>query len=253
MATRYSDLDDSNPLDENGLLKDGRKIRVPLQLRDAASSFDNQRTLLVDAASHRPGFRTIVEDGSGSPHDAAAHCHRVLQDEVTKAREEYTHYVQNAWRGEDADDNPVAARERRGANYSNAKAGQSCSIDGAPGRLVRGEDGKLYCRAIRAGDSVTDSRARMYELYDARKAKEYVDPYPDPLDPEDGDFDTDEQAAIETFRQTQAYSNRPNRSAPPRDQRTVDAKTLSKQHQQKMDVLYRQLDAAAEQKWREEF
>ena len=230
---------------ENGMLKDGHRIRVPLQMRDA-SSFDGQRTVLVDGTQHRPGYRTLVEDGSGSARDAAAHRHRLQLDEVSKARADYQDRLVNAWRGGDdvePDDDDALPK---GTPHLNAKPGQACALNGRPGVLRTGRDGQLYCfvggNTNNSADSATDSRARMYELYDAKKAKEYLDPYPDLGREEDDDVD-------DMVEQTQSRPNRPNRSAPSSDSRTVAQ--AQKQHADRMSKIYAAEDVRLRDAWKE--
>jgi hypothetical protein len=61
---RHTNDDDLNPLDENGVLKDGRSARVSLM--DAVSAREHQRPHLHDGrgnpVGHRPGF--VVSDAS---------------------------------------------------------------------------------------------------------------------------------------------------------------------------------------------
>jgi hypothetical protein len=67
-------LSEREALDENGVLKDGVKVRVGLQ----------------DAAMHRPGFRSMT---SGTVLD------RVLaRDAKAEANAAHRHYLENAWR-----------------------------------------------------------------------------------------------------------------------------------------------------------
>jgi hypothetical protein len=79
MPKRYAEYDDDDNLDENGLLKDGRSVRVPMMMRDADGLTDLQRSVrdhfaparVVDAFGdagaglHRPGSRHLVA-GAGT-------------------------------------------------------------------------------------------------------------------------------------------------------------------------------------------
>ena len=82
---RYSDDD----FDERGILKDGRSIRVSMQMRDAAMSRSGERRqqqpppLIIDGrtpndptALHRPGFRIRTGDARQSVSDAYAKADR---------------------------------------------------------------------------------------------------------------------------------------------------------------------------------
>jgi hypothetical protein len=150
--------DDDNPFDSNGLLKDGRRLRVPTMLMDANSL--NQRAVMLDAALHRPGFRTIVEDASGSVHDASAAAHRRRLQDVSKAKAEYLDYITNAWKGEDAafsDDE----------DYGPQTVGQVCTVAaedypeqyGSPGH-VRRVGGRYLCVPDRPNQSAPASDGR---------------------------------------------------------------------------------------------
>jgi len=79
------DLDDNHAYDENGILKDGHALRVPLRMLDAMQKDAHEhfsRAKVTDGAGdsdlglHRPGFRisnTITRDRSVyAAYDAAA-------------------------------------------------------------------------------------------------------------------------------------------------------------------------------------
>jgi len=79
------DLDDNHAYDENGILKDGHALRVPLRMMDAMQKDAHEhfsRAKVTDGAGdsdlglHRPGFRisnTITRDRSVyAAYDAAA-------------------------------------------------------------------------------------------------------------------------------------------------------------------------------------
>jgi hypothetical protein len=76
---RYSDDD----FDERGILKDGRSVRVSMQMRDAAMSRSGERrqtsAAITDGRSpndptalHRPGFRVRTGDARKPTHEARA-------------------------------------------------------------------------------------------------------------------------------------------------------------------------------------
>lgn len=234
MATRYPRfLEDASKLSDDEIyeadgttVRSGKAVRVPMTLRDASS-------LVVDAKGgtsmgSRPGFRTIIEDGSGSALDAAAAVHRRrVLDDVSRARAEYHDYITNAWRGEDAfgDDE----------DYGPQALGQVCSVAaeeypaqyGAPGH-VRRVGGRYLCVPDQSRDSATDSRERAYQLYDKHKAVEYKDP--------DNNGDDDDVDAV--VEQTQSRPNKPNRSAPASDRRTVDVAAQQQAHTVRMSKIY---------------
>jgi hypothetical protein len=95
MTQRYEDFHEDDAYDENGLLRDGHKIRVPLTMRDAMTPLQReiatQRARITDASGNcdgfafsRPGYRILV--------DAAA------RDARETAYAEYLDDLTNAWR-----------------------------------------------------------------------------------------------------------------------------------------------------------
>jgi hypothetical protein len=111
MPKRQHDPDDD--LDERGLLRDGRRIRVPMMMRDADGLTDLQRSVrdhfaparVVDAfgdsglALHKPGPRYLVA-GAGT----ADHAKQVMADYMRReARDQYVADLQDAWKGNISD------------------------------------------------------------------------------------------------------------------------------------------------------
>ncbi len=95
MTRRYQDFSEDDAFDENGLLRDCHKTRVPMTMRDAMtplqSKIATKRARLTDGngnssvfALSRPGFRLLA--------DAA------INDAREAARREYLDYITNAWR-----------------------------------------------------------------------------------------------------------------------------------------------------------
>jgi hypothetical protein len=117
MPKRQHDPDDD--LDERGLLRDGRRIRVPMMMRDSADGLtDLQRSVrdhfaparVVDAfgnsglALSRPGARYLTA-GTRTPDHAAL----VMRDhERREARDEYVQQLCDAWKGTGTNDREVA-------------------------------------------------------------------------------------------------------------------------------------------------
>ena len=113
MPKRYAEYDD-DALDENGLLKDGRIVRIPMMMRDSADGFtDLQRSVrdataplrVVDAfgnsglALSRPGARYLTA-GTCTPDHAAL----VMRDHLRReARDQYIAALQDAWKGNNTD------------------------------------------------------------------------------------------------------------------------------------------------------
>ena len=108
MPKRYAGYDD-DALDENGLLKDGRSVRISMMMRDSADGLtDLQRSVrdhfaparVVDAFGdagaglHRPGSRYLVA-GAGT----VDHAKQVMADHMRReARDQYIADLQNAWK-----------------------------------------------------------------------------------------------------------------------------------------------------------
>ncbi len=93
MTRRYEDFSEDDAFDENGLLRDGHKIRVPM--RDAKTPLQRdiatKRGRLTDGngnsdvcALSRPGFRLLADASVNDAREAA--------------RREYLDYITNAWR-----------------------------------------------------------------------------------------------------------------------------------------------------------
>lgn len=66
--------DDDSPIDEKGILKDGRRVRVPLMMRDSANPVQRSIASYVDAR-------------------------RTAAPAIRDAYEQYDEYITNAWRG----------------------------------------------------------------------------------------------------------------------------------------------------------
>jgi len=110
MPKRYAEYDD-DALDENGLLKDGRIVRIPMMMRDSADGVtdlvrDATAPLrVVDAfgnsglALSRPGARYLTA-GTRTPDHAAL----VMRDHLRReARDQYVAALQDAWKGNNTD------------------------------------------------------------------------------------------------------------------------------------------------------
>ena len=111
--------DDDDNLDENGLLKDRRSVRVPMMMRDSADGLtDLQRSVrdhfaparVVDAfgdavlACISPGARYLVA-GAGT----VDHADQVMRDHMRReARDQYIADLQDAWKGNNTNDREVA-------------------------------------------------------------------------------------------------------------------------------------------------
>jgi hypothetical protein len=103
--TNYED----DVLDERGLLRDGKRIRIPLTLMDGlsrsvAEHFTDTRTTVVDGlgrpAGNRPGAVYLRTNPHTTDH-AVAVTQRVMAD---KARREWIDEMTNAWKNKPEDD-----------------------------------------------------------------------------------------------------------------------------------------------------
>jgi hypothetical protein len=119
MPKRYAEYDDDDNLDENGLLKDGRSVRVPMMMRDHdAGLTELQRSVrdhfapvtIVDSfgdsglALHKPGARYLIA-GAGT----GDHARLVTADHMRReARDQYIAELQDAWKGNNTKDREVA-------------------------------------------------------------------------------------------------------------------------------------------------
>jgi hypothetical protein len=120
MPKRYAEYDDDDNLDERGLLKDKRSVRVPMMMRDGGEDglTDLQRSVrdataplrVVDAfgnsglALHKPGFRYLTA-GTRTPEHAAL----VMRDHLR--REAYAESVRqlcDGWKGDNNNNREVA-------------------------------------------------------------------------------------------------------------------------------------------------
>jgi hypothetical protein len=126
MVTRIKD--DEDAFDERGLLKDGRRFRVPLMMRDGDSVSPMQREVMADKAMrdaakrfglsdalalHKPGQR-FCTDAAGL--DAKAEAYADSVEELT-----------TAWQRKPSED---LSGEFRGQ-----QPGDQCTINGQPGHL----------------------------------------------------------------------------------------------------------------------
>jgi hypothetical protein len=116
---------DDDAFDENGLLKDGRTVRVRMSLKDAMALRDRPR--VTDAFGRSPGSRPgfLISD-----HGREAKAQAYL---------DYERELASRWRDQNYPN---------GAGSSGPigqQAGDLCSINGAAGVLRPGPDGRLVC------------------------------------------------------------------------------------------------------------
>jgi hypothetical protein len=135
-------------LDENDILRDGQRLRVPMMMRDHLTPLQravlDHNTVVVDdcgdTALNRPGYRFIRGMDRTAVHEAF---------------DQYCRDTAEAWQGRDADTGryPLSAGE-----------GSACTINGAPGTLQRESD-YLVCRPTAATPGDADPRAAAYRDY----------------------------------------------------------------------------------------
>jgi hypothetical protein len=117
MPKRQHDTDD-DLFDERGLLRDGRRIRVPMMLRDSADGLtDLQRSVrdhfaparVVDSFGNdglalcKPGARYLTA-GAGT----VDHAKQVMADHMRReARDQHVADLQDAWKGNNTNDREV--------------------------------------------------------------------------------------------------------------------------------------------------
>ncbi len=158
---RDSDFDELGRLrNPKEVLGDGERLKVPLRFADAA---DNTRRRTLDAALHRPGFRT------GTVDDAAV-------DRVEDAYEEYEATLRDAWKHstDDAFDrwlDAVAETTNEGGVEGDACTVRNAAYpddQGSPGHLKM-RNGKMVCvpDKPKSKDAATiDAREAAYQQYD---------------------------------------------------------------------------------------
>jgi hypothetical protein len=140
MPKRYAEYDDDDNLDENGLLKDGRSVRVPMMMRDHdAGLTELQRSVrdhfapvtLVDSfgnsglALHKPGARYLIA-GAGT----GDHARLVTADAIrADAYADSVRAACDAWRGPNASDREVARVHNTGDAVRDAYLDQKHDLE----------------------------------------------------------------------------------------------------------------------------
>ena len=135
MPKRYADDDDN--LDENGVLKDGRSVRISM-MRDSDLT-ELQRSVrdhfapvtMVDSfgdsglALHKPGARYLIA-GTGT----GDHARLVTADHVRReARDQYVADLQDAWKGDNTNDREVARVHNTGDARTDAYLDQKYDLE----------------------------------------------------------------------------------------------------------------------------
>jgi hypothetical protein len=127
----YRDEDDA--FDERGLLKHGHTARIRMTMRDAMRERDRPRV--------HDGFGRPVGNRPGFLIDAS----RTARDARELAYRSYDDWACNRWRDQDEDDDPPNGAPAGAYPYRPELVGTSCTINGAPGQLVKQGDW-LVCK-----------------------------------------------------------------------------------------------------------
>jgi len=147
------DIDDEDAYDENGILKDGHALVVPLRMMDAMQKDIHEHfsgAKITDGAFHKPGFRVSAT--------------------VTRDRSIYDSYdaeVASAYKNVGAVESEV--RGQREGDSCTVKSGQGLyGPEGSPGHLQMVE-GELVCVAdSKLSDAMRDEREATYQAYQNR-------------------------------------------------------------------------------------
>jgi hypothetical protein len=123
---------DDDALDERGLLKDGRAMRVPLMMRDSASLSELQRSVMGDGEARDAARRFGLNDSLALHRPGQRFCtDQAARDAVEEIYQDEKRKLQDAWRQPVADsETSVGSHEFRGQ-----QPGDQCTINGAPGHL----------------------------------------------------------------------------------------------------------------------
>ena len=141
MVKRYNDYD---PLDENGVLKDGRSVRVSL----------------MDAMSVRQQPRSHLHDGHGNPvgnRPGFVVCDAFSRDRRQESYEAYELEVTTAWKRDAREPGSIATQE---GDLCTCRSPEYPDDFGSPGH-VRWHNGRLTCvpDQPRARDATTIDEA----------------------------------------------------------------------------------------------
>ena len=158
MREQMRRLEDDD-FDENGLLKDGHRYRVPHRMID--SKRGDARLGL-----HRPGPRVLT---GGKAAD------QWMREGAQAARDEayadYEHGITNSW--QDGDNPPTGMGSHA---WGSREVSDLCTIDGFPGHLKE-VDGELVCvkDPSNNSDSSAPALAQNYKIEAEREHGAYVD------------------------------------------------------------------------------
>jgi hypothetical protein len=174
----YDDQDDA--FDENGLLKDGRRFRVgladsmtPLQRAVAQDNLASGRykifeQMRTEASEITSDAAALVVDAFG---DSGAGLHRPGARYLHAGHRTLDHATQVTLAEARSQAQALADAEATHAWKGGPQPGDSCTIDGWPGTLVKkGDD--FVCRPLARQDaqSARDEIERLHRLHDAEES-----------------------------------------------------------------------------------
>jgi hypothetical protein len=135
--------DDDDAFDERGLLRDGRRARVPLMMRDSDGLSDLQRSVMADSMQRDAAKRFGLNDSLALHKPGQRFCtDEAARDAVEQARREWIDEMTTAWQRKPTED---LSGEFRGAQEGDVCTVREGGIDeGSPGHL-RMVNGKLTC------------------------------------------------------------------------------------------------------------
>lgn len=173
--------------DENGVLRDGRSLRVPLRLADGSMNPDLDPVQRV-VAEHTAGGRKTITDGNGFAGLALNKPGFRLSttanyDAVDAAYDQYNTRLRDAYK--DADNSHTASVVGAGEKeFAGRRVGDRCTcrnrsdlgVEGDAGHIQRDEDGMLICVSDRyRSEDALDVRDE-YKKYDEELANAWRNP-----------------------------------------------------------------------------
>ena len=169
LSTAEEEEDDTE--DSTGIVPDGGRVRVRLDMMDSVQKAVAQDTVNIDSGPmlvdgfgrgdcyslSKPGARYLATNPGTTDHAVMASREQLLAD----AYQQYDADMSNAWQSHDEGDHPLITKKR---TVPAKQEGDSCQINGRRGRLQM-VNGDLQCILDRQ-DSHTDDRASAYAEYD---------------------------------------------------------------------------------------
>ena len=191
---------------------------------------------------NRPGFRVfgeMKETGSGDVFDAVAavsnYNHQVMHDARQVAYDQYTADLQNAYKNPPGL-TPVGEGENQ---VIGQREGDACSLNGFPGTLRRGADGRLRCIPDEGADAAGYSPAVDSQDGLRRRRKQLRDPQGREAGTEEGEAE---------FEETQNTTERAGFGSANASRDSVSA--LQKRHKQIMEPIYSEDAQSLANRWR---